>query len=431
MKNIFFITLFVLGISKSLYAQYSIENFRTAIQLAEQMQGEGITILNPEILCNDTLLGTYSGIGELGIDEGIVLSTNHTDQIFAGYDSLIIPRTYSPYVSYYADTVYMTKIIKDWGVPYPYGLVSHGACVFHFDFIPNNDNISLGFVFTDAFMNLSDPYTSNGFAYLGHNMPFRSSSAYAYRKSPRCDVIGILLTGNEYEDTVNLAVYEDEPDVPINLYSLIVDSAYTTVRFGPGILYYFDTFWWKPGERADNLIDNTNGSLMPYFSYNKLTRVFKASASVQACDTYHLALGIANSRPTPGTIGGATMNADFGGSAIFFDKLVSEGRNKEGCEDTTSSVLPSREAASFCTVYPNPFSSTLQLQISDGQSRSGIYRVRINDKLGRPYYEHEGSISAINRSLLTIGDGLVNGVYVLSVEDVKTQQTDYIKIVRE
>ena len=426
MKNLIILIAIITQSMSSVYAQYSIENFRTAVQLAEKLEGEGITILNPEILCKDSFLGTFSGMGDLGFDEGIVLAQNNTERIFRDYDATYVPRNFDHY-SYksLADTNFMNKVVKDWGVPYPWGLISNGACVFHFDFIPNNDNISLNFVFTELFMDLSDL----GGAFLGGiGFPFRSGSAYDYRLSPRCDIIGILLSGNEYVDTVNLAVYEDEPMVPINTYSLMVDSIYPLSPRPPSE-YVFDTLWWVGTNRATNLISNLGGSYMPYFNYPMLTRVFRASAAVQPCETYHLALGIASTTAVP--YSGKGVFYEYGGSAIFIEKLLSEGRNIEGCEDTTSSVLPSREAASFCTVYPNPFSSTLQLQISDGQSRSGIYRVRINDILGRPYYEQEGSISAINRSLLTIGDGLVNGVYVLSVEDVKTQQTDYIKIVRE
>ena len=433
MKNLIILIAIITQSMNSVYAQYSIENFRTAVQLAEQLQGAGVTILNPEILCKDSFLGTFSGMGDLGFDEGIVLAQNNTERIFRDYDATYVPRNFEP-GNYYsrADSVFMNKVVKDWGVPYPWGLVSYKGCVFHFDFIPNNDNISLNFVFTELFMDIYDYSHSGVTEHIGGitGGPFMKGGVYDYRKAPRCDIIGILLSGNEYVDTVNLAVYADEPTVPINTYSLMVDSIYPHSPFPPsGTEYIFDTLWWVGTNRATNLIGNRGGSYMPYFNYPMLTRVFRASAAVQPCETYHLALGIASTRAQPGS--GKAVLIDYGGSAIFIEKLLSEGRNIEGCEDTTSSVLPSREAASFCTVYPNPFSSTLQLQISDGQSRSGIYRVRINDILGRPYYEQEGSISAINRSLLTIGDGLVNGVYVLSVEDVKTQQTDYIKIVRE
>jgi len=114
----------------------------------------------------------------------------------------------------------------------------------------------------------------------------------------------------------------------------------------------------------------------------------------------------------------------------FFHKFTKEGSNPYVCQphsntmfgtitvvaDGTLGVTTFEDALSSINIYPNPASSTLNI---DFAKKSGDLKLEVFDVLGRQVYDivlsdNESSINVTN---------LISGVYLVRVSDDNTTQT--------
>ena len=92
---ILLISIFTLG-SSSGYSQYAISYGAGVDALTERLGAEGMTVIHSELYCDHHNYGTYQGLGELGIDTGIVLSNVpvHANRLFGDFTVGVYPALY-------------------------------------------------------------------------------------------------------------------------------------------------------------------------------------------------------------------------------------------------------------------------------------------------------------------------------------------------
>ncbi|MBX9448386.1 MAG: gliding motility-associated C-terminal domain-containing protein [Taibaiella sp.] len=226
-------------------AQYTISIGQTAEQLANTLVGEGVEVTDASLDCNTESIGVFEGSGDLGIDEGVVLSSGEVLDINSAFTAWGLPST-------------------DLGLPGDDDLNSliaplttHDACIFTFDFIPSGDTVRFNYVFASA-------------EYGG------------YSCSSVNDVFGFFISGDGYT-TQNLAVIPGT-SIPICVNS--TSGVGDWVETAPGC-----TDMGEGSPFTEYYIDNTSGD---YIKFGGFTTIFTAIANVIPCQTYTLKIGIAD-----------------------------------------------------------------------------------------------------------------------------------------
>jgi gliding motility-associated-like protein len=226
---------------------------QTALQLAQNLTGTGVVVLNQTLNCSGVANGIFNIIGvpaalnNLGLDSGIVLTSGwakttgappnigvNGPQVNAGPDhQLNLPGDVD------LNTVLM-------------GITTNDACRLEFDFVPAGDTVKFDYVFA-------------------------STEYQIYSCSQWNDAFGFFISGPGYATPLNIAKIPGT-NIPICVNST---SGITTgplcTQMGPGSPF------------AQYYVNNTGGGLVTYQGF---TTVFTAVAAVTPCDTFHLKLAI-------------------------------------------------------------------------------------------------------------------------------------------
>jgi len=236
-----------------LFGGMSVVDNQTALQLAQNLTGTGVIVLNPTLNCSGLANGIFNVIGvptalnNLGLDSGIVLTSGwakttgaapnigvNGPQVNAGPDhQLNLP----------GDADLNTVLM---------GITTNDACKLEFDFVPAGDTVKFDYVFAST--------------------EYQGWSCSQYN-----DAFGFFISGPGYATPLNIA------KIPGTTIPICVNST-TGIATGGGCATM------GPGSPfSQYYVNNTGGALVTYQGF---TTVFTAVAGVIPCDTFHLKLAI-------------------------------------------------------------------------------------------------------------------------------------------
>lgn len=157
-----FVVLFLASyvIHADLFAQLIVNSNLTPSQLAQQVSGPGVQILNPVINCNGSSYGSYTSSNtNLGSSNGIILSTGLAADAIGpnntGQKSGVVNTPGSPLLNQVT------------------GKTTYDACTFEFDVIPQGNRLKFNFIFASEEYNEwvnSDYNDAFGFFISGPNI---------------------------------------------------------------------------------------------------------------------------------------------------------------------------------------------------------------------------------------------------------------------
>lgn len=241
----YLLSLLTVFISHFVYAQLAVTTNNNALQLAQSLSGQGVVITNPTLTCGTSSSGTFTATG-LGIGSGIVLSTGTADDGQTGSEGTGSGNnTSDPNI-----TTITTGIQKD-------------VCKLEFDVTPNCNKLDVSYVFASK------------------EYPDYVCSTYN-------DAFGFFISGAGIVGTQNMAVI---PGTTTGVSINTVNSGNVGSAGSSG---------GCPTNTYSNLyVDNPQ----PFFPwspqppikyYGGFTTPLKATATVQACSTYHVKIVIAD-----------------------------------------------------------------------------------------------------------------------------------------
>jgi gliding motility-associated-like protein len=228
------------------FGQLTVTANQTAVTLAQNLAGPGITITNANLVCAGAANGIFTvQASNLGLDSGIVLTTGHAAAV-AGSESGL--------------TSYNNNTTGDVALQTLSGAsTTRDACILQFDLVPKGDTIKFDYVFgSEEYINsVCGPY-NDAFAFF---------------------ISGPGLTGVENMaqvpgTTIPVAVNSINNGVP-GMYGSLPNC--TSMGAGSPFTAYYN--------------NNASGTTM---AYRGLTTVLTAAHAVNPCDTYHLKLTIAD-----------------------------------------------------------------------------------------------------------------------------------------
>lgn len=229
-------------LSLTVQAQYTVDVDRTAAELVDRLVGEGVEITSSSLDCDPQSNGTFEGIGDLGIDTGIVLTSGDASQSVGPFTFWGNPSDC---------TAKPGDADLDGVLP---GTSTFDACILEFSFIPSGDTVKFNYVFASS--------------------EYGSFSCSAFN-----DVFGFFISGGEYTTPENIAVIPGTT-IPVCVNSTTgLSSGPMCTSMGPGSPF------------SEYYVDNTSGA---FIKYGGFTTVFQAIANVSPCEEYNLKLAIAD-----------------------------------------------------------------------------------------------------------------------------------------
>lgn len=265
--------------SGTAFSQYVVDDDKTAAELVSTLTGEGVTIISSTLNCAGGANGTFEGVGDLGIDEGIVLTSGSASGSVGAYAGWGNPSVNNSR----GGDVDLNTVLA--------GLGSADACVLQFRFVPAGDTIKFNYVFGSA--------------------EYGSYSCSSFN-----DIFGFFITGGAYATPQNLAV------IPGTTIPICVNST-TGVPAIPGAMC---TDMGAGSPFSEYYIDNTAGA---FIKYGGFTTVFQAIAAVNPCDTYTLKLAIGDGS-TSGTDGILDSGVFLEGGSLSSPSLEIETAGGDG-----------------------------------------------------------------------------------------------------
>jgi len=212
--------------------------------LINRLVGEGIvSFSNPNLICGDDGSGYFFGAdvaSNFGMNSGILLTSGVTSAALSPNTSGSATGQGGPGYA----------LLEEF--PNAYN-GTFNACVLEFDFVPSNTEVSLNYIFG------SEEYPE----YVGSQFN---------------DIMAIIIEGgSEYPSDLSVV----ERNIAIIPGSLNVNVELNFLNFGSYSQFY---------------IDNTDpmGPSHAYIQYDGFTTVLTAKASVTPCETYHIAIAVAD-----------------------------------------------------------------------------------------------------------------------------------------
>ena len=294
------------------FAQLTVTSGQAATLLAQSLAGNGIAIMNASLTCASGANGIFhASNSNLGIDSGIVLTTGLAAAVAGSEPGL---------------TSYNNNTNGDPALQALSGAgTTRDACMLQFDLVPKGDTIKFNYVFgSEEYINsVCGPYN---------------------------DAFAFFISGPGISGTDNMAqVPGTSIPVTINSINNGIPGSYGTISnctsMGAGSPF---TSYYN---------DNQNGTTI---AYRGLTTVLTAAHAVNACDTYHLKLTIAdalNGLYDSGVFikAGSLQSSTFGVEASGAVSSAGTPSVYKGC--TPGSLTFSRSVA-------KPTSQTLSFQIA-------------------------------------------------------------------
>lgn len=386
MKKLFILLSLCLCLySMQTSAQYDYTLDVSAEVLAERLQGEGVIILNPVLRCSDSSNAVYQGMGELGIDTGIVISNTNMAKVFRPYsdDLYLRPNGYYSMPEVLDSSIrvnYFHPLMDSWNRPL--GVKAPVTCALEMDIVTKEQSINFNYVLGDMLLD---------------SIPHMWSQNWI--TSPYChcflhtNIIGIFISGGDYEDTVNYAVYPQEEDVrtgvPVNRYSLrLTQDMFDEMCSSSDT----DTMLWGGTPRSEYIRYNTGGYRIPDVNFPGLTQVMDVSIPVTPCDTHRLVIAVGRVSSPAMPDGTVCQLSQQSGSAMFIGKISSSG--EDSCTTLGMNSSPLRSMG--IQLYPNPFSHHLTFTSAYPHKS---YKIQIVDVMGRTLYTVEGNAENIQKAL--------------------------------
>jgi len=243
----FFFLLFTLT-GGFAYAQLNITAQANAMELAQKLVGDGVSISNVSFTGNPLMAGFFKNSGgtNINIDSGIVLTNGRAKSPnFGG--------AFTGVNSNNGTAAQLIDADNSWGLPGDAdlsgvisGTTTKDACVLEFDFIPLGDSIRFRYIFSSEEYNLDYVCEYN-------------------------DAFAFFISGPGFPSLTNIALI---PNTTIPVSILNVNNIPAGCVNNPS--YYVDN------------LTNT------FFTHDGHTKVLTASARVQPCVKYHLKLVIAD-----------------------------------------------------------------------------------------------------------------------------------------
>ncbi len=224
-----FTTIFFLHTGK---AQLTITDSLSNLQIANLLEGIGVTITNLTVNCPSTAIGQFNGTSEMSITNGIVLSTGSVDLIASPNNSSSTSHNYSNPGDSLLDSIAAPVITYD-------------ACLVEFDCLPTGDTLEFNFSFG------SEEY-----------MEYVSSTPGGIN-----DVFGVFLSGPGINGEENIATLPN--GIPVSIFNVNANSNST---------YYY----------------NNEAPAGNFIQYDGFTTNLRGFAVVNPNLSYHVKVGIAD-----------------------------------------------------------------------------------------------------------------------------------------
>lgn len=186
MKRILFSFLFSATLFTS-QAQLSVTDSLTNTQIANLLQGTGLTISNLVVNCDPAAMGQFSGTSEMSITQGLVLTTGIADSVAGPASLFAIGYTNTP----------GDADLDGFVTPY----TTMDACVLEFDCVPVGDTLLFNFSFG------SEEYPE----FVGSSFN---------------DVFAILLSGPGITGMINTAELPSGVPASINNVNMLTNASY-------------------------------------------------------------------------------------------------------------------------------------------------------------------------------------------------------------
>jgi len=299
----------VLFFAINVQAQFTVQQYTNANQLAQRIVGQGVTISNVQFKGATSSAGFFKDMtGTLGIDSGIVLTTGKATSVAAPASAFLGVTNGTP---------------NDADLDYLAGGNGFDACVLEFDFIPQGDSIIIRYIFA------SEEYPQ-------------------YTCTQYNDVFGFLVTGTGiFPPKKNIAL------VPGTTLPVKINSVNNGVP-GPGGTIGNCTYMVGPGSPFTQYYRNNASN--QHVIFNGMTTVLTASLKVTPCQTYHIKLGVEDISDGTFDSGVFIEASSFKSNPV---SITNEGgfidaNNKpfvvEGCKNTTVKISLTEPATSSRTV---------------------------------------------------------------------------------
>lgn len=353
------------------YSQIAITGSNDATALAQSLAGNGVSISNATITAAANSSGSFfaNNNTDLGIQNGVVLSTGRISDISKGADAGLLK----------TGATYNNKAVGDAQLQAIVGVPTYNASSLSFDVVPTGDQITFRYVF------MSEEYPDYVCANYNDIFAF-------FVNGPRPSQLG----GGNYVNK-NVAIVPDTNlQVGINTINSGVSGPYATLA----------------GCQGTNTAYYRNNAGNAYIVYNGSTVVLTATIDVVPCATYNFKLAIAD------------VNDEFYDSGVFIESgSFISNRASLSTVYSHAGYTTAFEGCSNASVklnFAEPFSghNAIKYQIS-GTAINGIDYQKIADSIIIPV----GAMSA-SISIIPIADNLNEGseTVTISLIDACTQQ---------
>lgn len=237
--------------SFSASAQLTVTTDLSQAQVADLLEGLGVSVSNVQIDCPGVSMGQFSGMSELGIGQGLVLTTGHAADVAAN-------------ASFFANSTMdgagdadLTTII---------GYPTYDACAVSFDCIPTGDTLAFNFAFgSEEYPEFVGGNFNDVFGIFmsgpGINGPY-ANNAENIAWVPGTNVPASI---NNVNDATNAAYYNANDNGVAFSYDGFTDNFPVFAVVQPGETYHFKVV---VADAADQVFDS--GVVLEAFSFRSM-----------------------------------------------------------------------------------------------------------------------------------------------------------------
>ncbi len=353
-------------VGSSINAQLTLDFNQTATQMAQNIAGPGVQILNAQITGADSSYAYYTAVGtEIGSSNGVLLTTGRAEYAIGPNDWIGTCNTNPPFnifppCDYFDNDTPGSELLElsQLNCPDDQSVCTNDACMLEFDIIPQGYNLTF-------------------------NYTFASEEYQEFVNSPFNDVFGFYISGPGVGTDVNIALVPNTSEfVAINTINHLENSQY---------------------------YDSNSNPFGQFIQYDGFTVGLTASVSgLTPCATYRLKLVIADG--VDGTYDSGVFVEAIESEPILILTATSNGLDYmvEGCN--TGTITFAREEA---TAFPQDVTYFIGGTATNGVDYVPTLGTGVNFTpitITIPADESEISID-----IDAIADGLPEGVEYLTV----------------
>lgn len=320
-------------------AQLTITDSLTNTQIANLLEGIGVTITNLTVNCPTKALGEFTGTSEMSITHGIVLTTGIADFVASPNDDGSISHNNNTPGDSLLDSIAAPTLTYD-------------ACLVEFDCLPIGDTLEFNFSFG------SEEY-----------MEYVSSTPGGIN-----DAFGVFLSGPGINGTQNIATLPN--GIPVSIFN---------VHYNNNSAYYYDN---GNGNGSGTAPD---GNLIQYDGFTTNLRGF---AEVTPNVSYHVKVGIADG-------GDHIFDSGVFIEAFSFKSLNGLSTATNTLSNTSNLVLFPNPASGVVQInYTIKQQSDLQIRIYDVTGK--IIKDLLGGNQSPGEYKLNAEVKDLNRGFYTV-----------------------------